>query len=357
MLWRRPALIAAALIAGGCDDAPRGTRHSTGAAGADWNASRALLAATAPLSTANAGSAAGSPHRIILSRAYGYSYYSGTDLPANTIIDARRASWRLSSDNRHPFRIYSAGAGLRLEGGTVRGEISQTLDWRAVYDLGNSAAVRVRHADGVTIKSWRIDKTWDAFRVEDGTNGWLIEDAHVTDNRDDAVENDKLLSGTLRDSLIDGTYSGISMDATVDRDGSMNIVTLDHVFMRLKPYPVRGRVTHGGPIKGEDDMPKFNPRLRFIRSVIAIEDVNHDMRARTREAWNNAVEARQSYFLNLSDTPLPPDYPLPPTGFTVLQGKQARDYWAAAKAAWLDNHDGTPTSDLTPLPILARVTR
>jgi Ca2+-binding RTX toxin-like protein len=62
------------------------------------------------------------------------------------------------------------------------------------------------------------------------------------------------------------------------------------------------------------------------------------------------VESHGNVFLNLSNTPLPSTYPKPPAGFTILQGQEARDYWAASKAAWLDNHDGTPYADVTPLP-------
>lgn len=276
---------------------------------------------------------------VVLTRDFGYSFYGVKNLPANAVVDATRAQWRLSQANRNPVRIYSAAEGLVLKGGAVLGEISQALDWRDIYAFGDSAAVKVRDALHVRIRGWRIDQAWDGIRVDEGTDGWLIEDVHITNNRDDAVENDQLLSGTLRDSLIDGTYSGVSMDAKNDRDGSMNTVVLDRVLMRLKPYLVDGRVTHGGPIKGEDDVPRYNPKLRFINSVIAIESADHSMMSRTRKAWENTIQARDSYFLNLSDTPLPDNYPQPPPGFTVLEGKAARVHWQAAKDAWLARRD------------------
>lgn len=272
---------------------------------------------------------------IVLAQDYGHSFYGVKNLPANAIVDGTRAQWHLSQANRNPVRIYSAAPGLVLKGGAVLGQISQTLDWRDIYALGDSAAVKVRDALHVKISGWRIDQAWDGIRVDQGTDGWLIENVHISNNRDDAVENDQILSGTIRDSLIDGTYSGVSMDSRDDRDGSMNMVRLERVLIRLKPYLVDGKVTHGGPIKGEDDIPGHNPKLRFIDCVIAIERTDHSMMTRTREAWKNTLEARGSYFLNLSDTPLPDNYPLPPAGFTVLQGQAARDHWQAAKHAWL----------------------
>src|SRR5688572_26030801 len=87
---------------------------------------------------------------VVLTRDFGYSFYGVKDLPANAVVDATRAQWRLSQANRNPVRIYSAAEGLVLQGGNVLGEISQTLDWRNVYAFGDSAAVKVRDALHVT---------------------------------------------------------------------------------------------------------------------------------------------------------------------------------------------------------------
>ena len=40
----------------------------------------------------------------------------------------------------------------------------------------------------------------------------------------------------------------------------------------------------------------------------------------------NLTELSGNYYLNLSDTPFPSNYPLPPKGFTILQGQAARDF-------------------------------
>jgi hypothetical protein len=124
------------------------------------------------------------------------------------------------------------------------------------------------------------------------------------------------------------------------------------VFLRHSLQLSSGEMTHGSPFKTNTSAPETTPDIRIINSVIAITDPYHGGLSRLKLAWENVIESRGNVFLNLSDTPLPSWYPMPPAGFTVLQGQAARDYWEKAKAAWLDNHDGTPFADLTPLPAL-----
>ena len=305
---------------------------------------------------------------IKLTGSYGYNTSTVSGLAANTTIDASGASWIVSNSanqnpdadtsylegtgtiNKYGFIVYSAGYGLKLNGGTIWGQVPQTSDWKYTYN--NSAAVRVEYAPGVSIDNWRIDKAWDAFRIQMGSDNFLIDDAHLSNIRDDAVENDDVLSGTIRDSLFDGVFSGISLGNAEHEDGSANTVTLQNVFMRSESYLYEGKMTHGSPFKADSDAPHTTPDIRITNSIIAIEDPNHIGYARLQTAWNNVVESSGNVYLNLSDTPLPADYPKPPVGFTILQGQVAREYWEKAKAAWVANHDGVNDVELTPPPAL-----
>ena len=305
---------------------------------------------------------------IKLTGNYGYNTSTVNGLAADTTIDASGASWIVSNSanqypdadtsylegsgiiNKYAFIVYSAGYGLTLTGGTVWGEVPQTSDWQYTYN--NSAALRVELAPAVTIDSWRIDKAWDAIRILNGSDNFLINDVHISNNRDDAVENDWVLSGTIRDSLFDGVFAGISLGNGDLHDGSGHTVTVQNTFIRMESYLQNGEMTHGSLFKMNTDAPETSPDLRIINSVFAIEDVTHNGYARLKLAWENVVESRGNVFLNLSDTPLPSNYPMPPEGFVILQGQEARDYWAAVEAAWLANHDGVGDVDVTPLPPL-----
>ncbi|MGG5890919.1 M10 family metallopeptidase C-terminal domain-containing protein [Falsiroseomonas sp. HC035] len=282
---------------------------------------------------------------INLSGDYGYQAYKISGLDAGTTVSAGGATWIQDNDGRdgssspYPFAVYDA-PGAILSGGTIIGEIDLSGDWRSVYNLGNSAAIRTEDASNVVVRDWRITDTWDAVRVSWNSPDFLIENVWVTNARDDAVENDRLQSGTIRDSLFDGVFGGISIDPSSSSpvDGHDNTVTLDSVLMRMKSFLYEGEMTHSAMIKTDSATDgEVTPNLRFINSVFAIENVEHRSYRSMLDAWSNTVESRGNVFLNLSDTALPSDYPMPPAGWTILQGQAAREYWEAAKSTWIAN--------------------
>ncbi|AZO70879.1 MAG: hypothetical protein E5V92_23065 [Mesorhizobium sp.] len=295
---------------------------------------------------------------IVLSGDYGYQQYKATGLPADTIIDATNASWIVANQgsptNLYPFAVVNPGDNLLAFGGTINGTVSQTGAWEDIYV--NSAAVRINSAHSFTIDDWTITQPWDGIRVG-GTGTFLIEDSYVGNSRDDAVEDDDVIGGTIKDSLFDHVFSGVSL-GDGDVDGSDNTVTMDGMLLGMGEYLRKGEITHGSPFKldngtGANDIV---PSLHFIDCVVAITDVHHNGQGRLQHAWDKTVESHGNYYLNLSDEPLPADYPMPPAGWTVLQGQAARDYWASAKAAWHAAHDGTdpipspPTDPTSPTP-------
>jgi hypothetical protein len=298
---------------------------------------------------------------ITLSGDYGQAPYRITNLAPGTVIDASQASWTLDNSildgdgsNNYPFRVDNSGSNVVINGGTIRGEVSLTEDWQTVYypssGNGNSAGVRVSGTDFVTIQNWRMTQIWDALRVTDGAENFLIQNVWVMDARDDAIENDNAVTGTIRDSLFDGVFAGMSLDG--DYDGSMNTVTMDGVLMRMESYLYKGKVTHGSPIKADSGNPAGTPDLKFFSTVFAIERVDHESQGRLKIAWDNTVQSENCYFLNLSDTPLPASYPKPPAGWTILEGQAARDYWAQARDKWIADHTGGGPTNPTPIDLV-----
>ena len=311
------------------------------------------------------------PVTITLDQNYGYGHFRVGGLPANSIIDATKASWIVSNSanqnpdavtsflvgsgviNKYPFIIDPSGAGLTIKGGTVWGEVPQISDRQYTYN--NSHAIRVDSTANVTIDDWRIDKAWDGIHFRGASGGFLVDDLHISNVRDDAIENDFGLSGTVRDSLFDGVHVGIALDNSTNPDASGSTLTLQNVFMRSQLSLVNGEMTHGSFFKTNTNVGGTNPHIRIMDSVFAIEDVTPTMVARLKLAWEQVVESHGNVFLNLTDLPLPSTYPKPPAGFTILEGQVARDYWEKAEAAWIDNHDGVNDLDLTPLPPLPGV--
>lgn len=278
--------------------------------------------------------------RITLSGDYGLQQ-TRLNLQGSTDIDATNARWVVanigSETNRYPVFIEN-GDNVSLNGGTIDGRIPLDMDWRQAYI--NSAAIYARNTDQIEINDWTIDRAWDAIRVHgDRNDTFEIENVYMSNVRDDAVENDMGLSGTIKNSFFDGVFVGLSTSDENTGDMSGNKVTLDNVLMRIEPYLYKGSVTHGSPFKVWTNSPKMD----IQDSVIAIQNPNHFDYQRLKIAWDLVENSSNNYYLNLSDKPFPKDYPLPGKGFTVLQGQAARDYWAKASAEWTG--DGTNDDD------------
>ena len=281
-------------------------------------------------------------------------------LDANTWLDFETAVFVLDNQvssidgdgqNSWPVDVRNS-PGVIIDGGTIQGEINMTGDFQTVYDYGNSAGVTVQYSAGVIIRDWRMTNVFDGVNVSWECSNFLVEDIWITGARDDAVQNDKVNSGIIRDSLFDNVFAGISLDPSNASpvDGSDNDVTIDGVLIHMNLQNYEGEMTHASWIKTDSaTLGAVTPRLHVFNTIVAIEDVTHHSYRSTADAWIHQVEGANNYYLNLTDTPLPSNYPLPPSGsWTVLQGQAARDYWDNAKADWIAAHDGSPPVDLLP---------
>ncbi len=252
------------------------------------------------------------------------------------------------------INIYDS-KGIVFDGGEIWGEISQTAEWSSIYNH-MATGFRISNSPNTTIRDFHINGTWDGIRfipdnslnVANGSsNGWLIEDVRMTNIRDDAIENDFAQTGTLRDSLLDGVFSAFG---TVNEQSAHGVVTVDDSIIIMKNYLKDGEIIHGSPFKFNTENPQNNPDLNIVNTIIAVQDPTHNGMARLTEAWDNLNQSSGNYYLNLSDTPFPSNYPLPPKGFTILQGKAARDFLASEKAKWIAEHDGTSQAATDPAP-------
>jgi hypothetical protein len=274
---------------------------------------------------------------INLNDDYGYNDFRISAIES-TVIDASNASWMLANFgdklSRYPVFIDNS-SNVTLVGGTILGNVPLDVDWRDAYV--NSSAITFRNSVGhMVVKDWTITQVWDGVRIN-GSGDFLIDNVWINITRDDAVENDEGLNGTIKDSLFDDVFVGISLGDENAPDSRGNLVTIDQVLIRMQSYPYKGRVTHGPIFKTVDSV---SPQLRIDNSIFAIEDVEHFDQERLAWAWNRTTSASGNYFLNLSDEPLPKDYPLPKTGFTILEGSEARAFWEAARSRWILGHNG-----------------
>jgi hypothetical protein len=198
------------------------------------------------------------------------------------------------------------------------------------------------------VQDWSITRAWDGIRIRgDEDASFSLDGVYLSEIRDDAIENDSGVSGTITDSFFDGVFVGLSTGDANMGDHRDNLVSFDNVIVRMESYLYRGSVTHQSPFKVFEN----SPQMEIHNSIFAIEDPNHVGQARLATAWNKTVSSSNNYYLNLSDTPFPRDYPLPREGFTILQGQEAREFYAKAAAEWEtddsdDNSDGGASGEI-----------
>ena len=276
---------------------------------------------------------------------YGYTDFNLRNDDVD-VIDASNASWTLANlggqINRYPFQVVNNDPGVRIIGGTVNGKVSMTLDWRDAYE--NSAAVRVEDTRLATIEDWRITNAWDGIRVNGSSEGFKIDNVWLSNIRDDAVENDVGMSGTISNSLFEDVFVGLSMASRDGPNRSSEVVTIDNVMIGMKSYSYKGSDTHMSPFK----IYSTSPKMEIHDTIIAIEDVTHHGISALERAWDKVISSSGNYLLNLSDTPLPSNYPMPKSGFTILQGQEARAFWNAERKEWIADQ-GSP--DAQPEPV------
>lgn len=298
---------------------------------------------------------------IVLEGDKGYTKTNIVDLEDDSTVDASAAAWTVAnckSDpldgcntgsvhpiNRFPFNVRRS-KGVTVLGGLINGEVPLLDDWRNVYtDINdgtscNSKAVIMTDCDDAVYKNWRIDSCWDGISVAGSSSNFLIQDCHFSNVRDDTISNAKRRAGEVRNCLIDGCFIGFSLVGDTDESAKEFIV--DGVLARQSLWLAEGDAdTHPAMFKIQGET--FTPRIRIRNSIIAISKAAHRSYSHVQRAWNICTESSGNYFLNLSDDPLPADYPksFPLlgggdwVGFTVLEGQDARDHWDAARATWL----------------------
>jgi len=187
---------------------------------------------------------------IEVSGNFGYEFYTISDWPANTIFDARKGHW-LQQVRPEILCVYPIRVGNSKNdrpafcwvGGLVEGTNDSAETWCRMYVEHNTGIMG--HGQGMTIDGIRIHNVFDGFNVANSP-GFTIKNCWVTYNRDDAIENDGFMSGTIDDCLFDGLHvflSSVNPSSTTP-DGSANVVKVSNNLIRMERTP--GPREYGG---------------------------------------------------------------------------------------------------------------
>jgi hypothetical protein len=200
---------------------------------------------------------------------------------SGNILDARLGKWRQNQSlNANPteFNNCLVGTdtpqanpvvirdmvGVTFWGGTFEGVIPRHSDWEWTYMSGQCGGVAVLLedcSDGI-VQGVYIDQCWDAFKFIEGAKvngggGWLLKDCYAKDVRDDCLEDDDILGGTVSNCMFDGALVGYSSDGSGTEDGTGVDLFIENSFIRLQPAWVNGTFRHFQAFK--PDMTSLSP--------------------------------------------------------------------------------------------------
>jgi hypothetical protein len=272
-------------------------------------------------------------------RVIGLDARSGAFTVANSKNDGPTYSYPCTSGslptNPYPFNVSNHDKTL-VVGGITKSRVPQSSDWEPTYC--NSAAVIFKEARYSTVDGVRIPGAWDAVRVSSGSSNLTLKNSWISNVRDDFLENDYLYPTTVQDTLIDGSFQGLSVKPSSSSvpDASSQVVTMSGVVMRLREYLYKGKSYYGAPTKNE----ARSPRVRFRNSVVAVDyKGGSTWYPYWSTTWSKLTDSGNNVFLWLSDSPIPSSFPLPPSGsFSIVKGQAARDLWAKARTNWINCH-------------------
>jgi hypothetical protein len=150
------------------------------------------------------------------------------------------------TDNNLDFGNDCASKHTVVVGGTVTGTISHSLTWDEVKDQYDADGMRLEGEDWMAVFSFSVVNLEDGFapRVTDGTQDgndvrFLLAGAYMDWIRDDAIEDDDLMSGVIRNVLIDRTHRFLSARPSSGSDYSNPdmVVKVSNVLVRFRPMP------------------------------------------------------------------------------------------------------------------------
>jgi hypothetical protein len=162
------------------------------------------------------------------SRSFGLTH---DDVSRWTLVSGSDATWR----GRTHYAVELTGdSRVCVSGGTFIGTWPRDTSWKQMH--GTSAIV----LDGprATVEDVTVRGYGDSIRMMENAGHFVVRRVHLSFSRDDCIENDWLLTGTVTGSLLDGCYNAFSARSYEDvPDGDDHIWTIRSSLVRLEPMP------------------------------------------------------------------------------------------------------------------------
>lgn len=267
---------------------------------------------------------------------------SSVRLADGTLIDARKAYWLQSRAGDYPVVLKETGYGrsdLTFLGGRITSDLPASTPWSRWHDI-YAMTIEVPR---ITIKNVRVDNMGDGVSFSSRTtNGWRIIGSRLSNLHDDAVENDYMSSGLIKDTLI-SAYVGLSAEGgswTGHQDGRDRTVRLRGVLLHHKPMPTvyKGKAPGTGPLwkwSDGDAEEGYGPMLSIQDTIILVNQDSgfDDIRfPRTDAGQSYLRDCARNVIVWTGQGPYPGDVP---KGFRLTRDKTV---WNEAVADWKARH-------------------
>lgn len=256
-----------------------------------------------------------------------------TTLGANERVNANAATWTGTT----PYPVYfDSTADSCWDGGTIKGTWGPATSWNVYHDTTGMGVSGAR----VTIDHPRVFNYGDGIRIRDNADGFLVKDAYLSYIHDDCIENDRLVSGTVTNSYLDGCYVGFSARRSDGSsfDGRTNTVTISNSLVRLQAMPKvysGDGAGHGGFFKWDTSGSGTSPKLDISNTIFRADQATNHQDLNLPSGY--AVTCSNNTMVWLGPGSFPGS--LPPC-FTVTTN---RSVWDAAARAWDVAHPGVIT--------------
>jgi hypothetical protein len=162
------------------------------------------------------------------SRSFGLTH---DDVSRWTLVSGSDATWR---GRTHYAVELSGDSRVCVSGGTFIGTWPRDTSWEHMHGTG----AIVLDGPRATVEDVTVRGYGDSIRMMENAGHFVVRRVHLSFSRDDCIENDWLLTGTVTGSLLDGCYNAFSARSYEDvPDGDDHVWTIRSSLVRLEPMP------------------------------------------------------------------------------------------------------------------------
>ena len=170
----------------------------------------------------------GSTIEVSGSRSFGLTH---EDVSRWTLVSGSDATWR---GRTHYAVELSGDSRVCVSGGTFIGTWPRDTSWNHMHGTG----AIVLDGPRATVEDVTVHGYGDSIRMMENASHFVVRRVHLSFSRDDCIENDWLLTGTVTGSLLDGCYNAFSARSYKDvPDGDDHVWTIRSSLVRLEPMP------------------------------------------------------------------------------------------------------------------------